>query len=437
MRRDATRHWSRFRLSHQLGVHPAPTSTSGQFLSRRNPQSHPPALPDVVRFAAENLAFRGQRMRLTHINTSARVGTVRAWRASVDLGQKTLLVGRNATGKSMILASMHNLSRMIAKKQRFDDANFDATFANGEKECTYSVTVRGGTVERESFKDGGEEVLTRRADGTGNIKAVAASESRLDFQVPNNELAVVAKRDLIQHPFLEPLHSWAASTRFYRFNEFNQRAFAIVRDGAPEADPSDFNQSVGLFRKGVKTLGDSFKKAVVDDLTRIGYPTDDVGFSSVEEIQLPPEFGAPLLGLYVKERDLRGPTSQFGMSDGMFRALALIIHAAYAELASVPGCMMIDDIGEGLDFERSTALIQLLLERANRKAIQLVMSTNDRFAMNAVPLEVWCGLRRTPDGVETVTERSHPDVFEQFRLTGLNNFDFFKMDYFEVAVPNG
>ena len=376
-------------------------------------------------------------MRLKHINTSVREGTDRVWRASVDLGQTTLLVGRNATGKSMILASMHNLSRMVTKKQRFGDANFAATFANGSKEFKYAVTVRAGKVQSESVTDGDAEVLMRASDGKGKIKAVAANEPQLDFQVPDDELAVVAKRDLIQHPFLEPLHSWAASTRFYRFNEFMRHAFVILRDDAPEPDPSDYNQSVGLFRKGVKTLGEVFKNTIIEDLTRIGYPTEDVGFASVEEIKLPPEIGSPLLGLYVKEKGLRGPTSQFEMSDGMFRALALIIHAAYAELASVPGCMIIDDIGEGLDYERSTSLIQLLMERANRKAIQLVMSTNDRFAMNAVPLDVWCGLRRTPEGVETITQQSHPEVFEEFKLTGLNNFDFFKTDFFEAPSPNG
>jgi hypothetical protein len=143
------------------------------------------------------------------------------------------------------------------------------------------------------------------------------------------------------------------------------------------------------------------------------------------------------MGLFVKEADLQVPTGQFGMSDGMFRALALIIHAAFAELASLPSCIVVDDIGEGLDYERSTLLIQLLMERANRKAIQLIMTTNDRFAMNAVPLEAWCGLRRSATGVETVSERSHPEVFEQFRLTGLNNFDFFKTDFFEAISPHG
>lgn len=377
-------------------------------------------------------------MRLNHIQTSAREGSDRVWRASVDLGQTTLLVGRNATGKSMILASIRSLSQMIAQKQRFDNANFTATFKDGDREFTYEVAVRDGTVQRESVMVAGENVLERAANGTGKIKAVETGVAHLNFMIPENQLAVVAKRDLIQHPFLEPLHAWAASTRFYRFNDFKRQTLVIVRETGQEApDPSDYDQCLALFHHGYKTLGDEFKLAVIRDLNLIGYPTIDVGLDAIRSIKLPTEFTPAPVGLFVQESDLRGPTDQLEMSDGMFRAIALIIHAAYAELASVPSCMIVDDIGEGLDHERSTALIKVLMERANRKAIQLVMSTNDRFAMNAVPLDVWCGLRRTPEGVETITPRSHPSVFEQFKRTGLNNFDFFKTDFFEAKSTHG
>lgn len=40
----------------------------------------------------------------------------------------------------------------------------------------------------------------------------------------------------------------------------------------------------------------------------------------------------------------------------MYRALAVIIHLNYLLLAKKTSCILIDDIGEGLDFERSTAL---------------------------------------------------------------------------------
>lgn len=385
-------------------------------------------------------------MQLRHMETGTGYGTNREWRAEVDLGQTTLIVGRNATGKSKVLVSLRSLAQMIANRHRYPEVHYKVDFDDSEAPVTYELHINNGIVQSEKLVVSSVPVLDRQSDGQGTIKAVAAEVAYLAFQIPTQDLAVVAKRDSKQHPFLEPLHKWAESLRYYRFNDFQKGAIGLIQNGAiglflqgvgGPPDPSDYQQSIGLFAEGEKTLGQPFKQAIIQDMNRIGYPITDVSLAEIEEVKLDPIFGGKPMGLSVQEADLKCRTSQVAMSDGMYRALALIIHAAYAELASVPGCMVVDDIGEGLDYERSTALIKLLMERASRSAIQLVMSTNDRFAMNAVPLDVWCGLRRTPSGVATITKRSHPEVFEQFRLTGLNNFDFFKMDYFEATTPNG
>jgi hypothetical protein len=49
---------------------------------------------------------------------------------------------------------------------------------------------------------------------------------------------------------------------------------------------------------------------------------------------------------------------------GVFRALATLIHLTYGCMSKNTSFVMIDDIGEGLDFERSSALIKVLIERA-------------------------------------------------------------------------
>jgi hypothetical protein len=55
-------------------------------------------------------------------------------------------------------------------------------------------------------------------------------------------------------------------------------------------------------------------------------------------------------------------------------------------MMKTPATILIDDIGEGLDFDRSSRLIKLLIEIAEKNEnIRLIMSTNDRFVMNAVP----------------------------------------------------
>ena len=90
---------------------------------------------------------------------------------------------------------------------------------------------------------------------------------------------------------------------------------------------------------------------------------------------------------------------------------------------------MIDDIGEGLDFERSWRLIDLLRRKAEDTSIQLVLLTNDRFVMNHVPLDEWSVLQRQGGHVRVRNCENSRDVFEEFKFTGLSNFSFLEMDF--------
>jgi hypothetical protein len=115
----------------------------------------------------------------------------------------------------------------------------------------------------------------------------------------------------------------------------------------------------------------------------------------------------------------------------MFRALAIIIHLNYAILASKPSCIVIDDIGEGLDFDHSCKLIDLVRRKALESTAQLIMSTNDRFVMNKVPLREWSVLRRAGGRVAVHNYKNSPRHFEEFEFTGLSNFDFFATDFLD------
>jgi ABC-type Na+ transport system ATPase subunit NatA len=113
----------------------------------------------------------------------------------------------------------------------------------------------------------------------------------------------------------------------------------------------------------------------------------------------------------------------------MFRALSVLILLNYAAIASRPSCIIIDDIGEGLDFERSCKLIDVIRKKAAASDVQLVVSTNDKFVMNEVPLEEWSVLRRQGNHVSVLNHDNSRAIFEEFRFTGLSNFSFFEMDF--------
>ena len=150
-------------------------------------------------------------------------------------------------------------------------------------------------------------------------------------------------------------------------------------------------------------------------------------------ITVPPQLAGEAITLYVKERSLNGITEQLEMSQGMFRALSILIHVIYGFYSNSASLLLIDDIGEGLDFERSTALIGVLMDRTKNSNVQLVMATNDRFIMNSVPLEYWSVLTRDGSLVTVSNYTNSKQKFEDFKFTGLNNFDFF-LTYFPLLM---
>ena len=118
----------------------------------------------------------------------------------------------------------------------------------------------------------------------------------------------------------------------------------------------------------------------------------------------------------------------------MFRALSLIVQINYSVLADTPSCIVIDDIGEGLDCERSCDLIDVLMSKAEHSSVQLVMATNDRFVMNRVPLEAWSVIDRQSNHVTIHNYMNSKEVFDNFKFTGLNNFDFLAFDYVHAGA---
>ena len=139
-------------------------------------------------------------------------------------------------------------------------------------------------------------------------------------------------------------------------------------------------------------------------------------------------------GISVKEDGLKDYTDQMEMSQGMFRSLSLVIQIEYSLLANLPSCIMIDDIGEGLDYERSQSLIKLIMQKAASSRLQLIMTTNNRFVMNNIDLKYWHVINRENERSVFYNIGNSKDVFEEFSLTGLNNFDFFATKFYKDGM---
>ena len=254
--------------------------------------------------------------------------------------------------------------------------------------------------------------------------------------VPPTTIAIQQRRDELQHPFVVELSNWAGGCQAYFFGSSlgKQRLIGIQDFEAlleKQESPSNTEDLIGSYVKAFTHYDKLFDEAIIRDMKCLGYEITDVGTDDMRQFPLPIKLPEPLVGMFVTEKDREAKLPQMLMSQGMFRALALVIHINVASFGKQRTLVLVDDIGEGLDFERSASLIDVLTHHAKDSGLQIIMTTNDRFVMNRVPLEYWSLLRRTGSTIHAYTERNSPNEFTEFKYMGLSNFDFFTSETFQ------
>jgi len=377
-------------------------------------------------------------MKLTKLHFSEFKGSSREWILDdFNLGHINLLVGQNSSGKSRTLAVIIGLSRIILEpKMAYENGTYNATFTSDEHIYEYKLTIFNYQIVIESLRVNDNLVLKRTANGEGFMYNEEA-KAELKFKLPANT-PTVTRRDSIQYPFLEDLFNWAINVRIFYFgSDMGKSHFNAVEPNInfKKYDLKNTGQVVDLFLEGFSEYKRLFTDKIVSDFNKIGYDISNV-FASQQIAMTFDNLPNKVFGLLVQENDRKGPTDQISMSTGMFRALSIIIYINYYEISNTPGTVLIDDIGEGLDFERSQKLINLLIERGSSNLVQLIMSTNDKFIMNRTPLDHWQIVTRKGGCVKMFNQLNHPAVFEEFQYTGLNNFDFFSSGFFKEGFSD-
>lgn len=385
-------------------------------------------------------------MHLKTLTYHEHENTPTSWSAKkLNFGHVTLLVGKNSSGKSRVLSVISSLAGLLAGRlPGFGSGTWDVSFARAKGEAiekqSYHVSFAGGKVYDEYFRIKNVTVMRRDETGDGFVLR-KNTESRVQYRVDPNQLMAVVRSDAYQHPQFEQLKKWAKNVCVYRFgSEFGRGN--LVGTITPPPDPTavlDVSTLVEnvtqVFANTKARFQSEYRDAVVDDMKAIGYEVDDVmlvqvgGGISVN--------GSSPMALAVKERSVGCYVSQDLLSQGMYRALAIIVQfnanifwtrssmvGREPKLGDSP-LVLIDDIGEGLDHERSRKLIELLMSKALEHNIQLIMSSNDRYVMNYVSLEYWSVLQREGAVVTAIDYTNSQEIFEEFSYSGLSNFDFF------------
>ena len=239
------------------------------------------------------------------------------------------------------------------------------------------------------------------------------------------------RRDKTEYPFLEDLYEWGTNLPSFTFSGIRFEQL--------------IEKNLGLFFKNLLFASflletifekypqykDNIIEDTINDLEQIGYELKDI------DLTYRPYLDKEIPIIVVQEEDLKIPLSQFSLSAGMNRAIAIIIIFNYYKLFNTPVTIIIDDLGEGLDFDRASKLTKLLFEKAKEcENMQLIVSSNSRFLLNAVDLEYWNVLDRDKQHIKTYNYIKNKEIFEEFAFTGLSNFDFFSYDFYKETISN-
>ncbi len=357
----------------------------------------------------------------------------------VGLGEINLVVGKNSSGKTRTLNALSDLVSMLTGRgtNASGPVCYELHFRNSDNLMKYELEYDLETIRMERLYMGDELVLERGEEGNGVIKYESTPGSIfLEFEIPHDQLACYAKRDRLQHPFIEIIHGWAISLRRFDFSgDLGKTRYALKSAfEGKEIDWSITNNSlVPMITIAMEEFSE-FRDQVLKDMNGIGYPLEDFGIIHFSERFS--DVSQDRFAVFTTETGLEKKVTQRDMSQGMFRAFSVLVQVNYYILSGYKGLVIIDDIGEGLDFGRAKQLVQILILKAGESKIQLIMSTNDSFIMNAVEIENWAVIMREGNKISLYNYENSREIFEEFKFTGLTNFDFYASEFFKSGLQD-
>jgi len=338
----------------------------------------------------------------------------------LELNSVNLVVAKNSTGKSRTLSTLDLLVKMITQRR---DLNWGGrwsiefcTFANQIVKYDFATSYREqGVVTAERILIDNVQYLFRDKNGSAKIKNKLTGTFD-DVHPPENKLVLHTNRDIRKYPFLENIADWAEKCYGFKFgnispfSKLNQQEYDLLT--AVEDIPTLF-----------QSLNSKNQDSVIKQFNSTGYSISKITVQNKE-----------IVIIYVKEDGVEKPLPHYQLSQGMFRTLSVIIYLEYLISRKKPAMIIIDDLCEGLDYERAKKLGELIFNKCLQSDIQLVATSNDVFLMDVVDIKYWNILMRKGKVITALNNKNSPKIFSDFRFTGLSNFDFFASDFLKQEL---
>ncbi len=327
------------------------------------------------------------------------------WRLEeLSLNHQNLIVGLNSVGKSRTVSALGRVARFIRGEAdtSMEDVECSLILENGNQ-LEYSFEIKGGEIQAEILRKGGQSLIMRER----------SSATMYDEQVspPAGKLLIQVRRDTLRYPEIEEIINWAEHTSMF--------VFSNITTSPNSLSPYTISNEP-LLPVMYGKISEEKQKLLLAFMLDLGYEID-----RIEEYQR--ENGSKMLHIY--EKGIGNPMTPFELSNGMFRVFCVLLYMLYCSTLADARCLIIDDMGEGLDYMRSTRLGKIMFSYCEENHIQLLATSNDSFLMDAVDLQYWNILQRKGGRVYSLNNKNSKELFERFVRTGLSNFDILSSNF--------
>jgi len=325
------------------------------------------------------------------------------------LGDVNLIVGENAVGKSKTVGALNLFPSSITFGTFFTKLSYSykVTFLlkNGSF-LKYEMSFSEGAVKKEVLIID-DYTLIYRDEKKAFIKS-KKNDLETSIAPPSHELILKIRRDIVEFPEFECLISWAESLHFFTFNS--------------DRNYEPFEEDI---LNSFETLNINQRSKIISFCNKVGFNILQISSYNKNNYQSKEK------GIKFKEKSVKADITYWDLSEGMRRAIRLIVfleHQIEKSNGNIP-TLIIDDLGEGLDYQKATNLGKYVFERCKEAGIQLIATSNDNFLMDVIDLEHWNILTRKGSKVSAINKTTHPKIFEDFMFTGLSNFSLLTSDY--------
>lgn len=326
----------------------------------------------------------------------------------IIFNNQNLIVGKNGMGKSTVLRYLFSITEILkGANNMLIDGEWELTLGSPINSIKYYIKIEKSSIIEEEITSN-EDILFSRQGEKGTIFSIKENKL-IEIFPPDYTTITSSRRDKREHPFIEEIVNWAINFHFFNFGSITPSS--SINGNVLKSSNSNISNLI----RDLKQYED--REKIVENINELGYNVKDFDYNQNTN------------SLYIQEHGLNFSLPQHELSQGMLRSILLLIFIDFLEKTEQSQTIIIDDMCEGLDYERALKLGKAILKKIKDKNIQLILTSNDSFLMEVIPIKYWNILTREKSVIKTANYQNSKAKFDEFKFTGLSNFDLFSSDY--------